>query len=122
MLNDLPPELLDNIIYNINTTEDILNIRLINRNFYNLLREIPIYKYDKLIYNIIFNANNIKKYHNNELMKEIVFKSYGGVKIYDYHNYTNVYFFSTPKKRTYQKKYLVNPKLINSNYIGCNLN
>ena len=49
-------------------------------------------------------------------MKEIVFKSYGGVKIYDYDNYTNIYFFSTPTKRTYQKKYLVNPK-----YVGCNI-
>ena len=116
MLNNLPIELLDNIIYNINTTEDILNIRLINRIFYNLLKEVPIYKYDKLIYNIIFNANNIKKYHNDELMKEIVFKSYGGVKIYDNHNYTNINFFSTPTKRTYQKKYLVNPK-----YVGCNI-
>ena len=116
MLNDLPIELLYNIIYNINTTEDILNIRLINRNFNYLLKEVPIYKYNQLIYNIIFNANNIKKYHNDELMKEIVFKSYGGVKIYDNHNYTNIYFFSTPTKRTYQKKYLVNPK-----YVGCNI-
>ena len=79
MLNNLPIELLDNIIYNINTTEDILNIRLVNKNFYNLLREIPIYKYDKLIYNIIFNSNNIKKYHNDELMKEIVFKSFSDI-------------------------------------------
>ena len=117
MLNDLPIELLDHIIYNINTTEDILNIRLVNKIFYNLLKEIHIYKYDQLIYNIIFSDNNIKKYYNNELMKEIVFKSYGGVKIYNYQNYTNVYFFSTPTKRTYEKKYLVNPK-----YVGCNLN
>jgi len=121
MLNDLPTELLDNIIYNINTTEDILNIRLVNKNLYNLLREIPIYKYEQLIYNIIFNANNIKKYHNDELMKEIVFIPYGGVQVYDYHNYTNVYFFSTPKKRTYQKNRLINPKLIHPNYVGCNI-
>ena len=48
MLNDLPVELLDNIINNINTTEDILNVRLLNKKSYNLLKEVPIYKYEQL--------------------------------------------------------------------------
>ena len=116
MLNDLPIELLDNIINSINTTEAILNVRLLNKKSYNLLKKVPIYKYEQLIYKIIFNENNIFKYRDDELIKKIEFIPYGGVKIYDYHNYTNVYFFSTPTKRTYQKKYLVNPK-----YVGCNI-
>ena len=48
MLNDLPVELLDNIINNINTTEDILNVRLLNKKSYDLLKEVPIYKYEQL--------------------------------------------------------------------------
>jgi len=116
MLNDLPVELLDNIINNINTTEDILNVRLLNKKSYNLLKKVPIYKYDQLIYKIIFNENNIFKYRDDELIKKIEFIPYGGVKIYDYVNYTNTYFFSTPKQRNYNKKALINPK-----QIGCNI-
>ena len=116
MLNDLPSELLDNIINNINTTESILNVRLLNKKSYNLLKEVPIYKYGQLIYKIVFNENIIFKYRDDELIKKIEFIPYGGVKIYDYVNYTNIYFFSTPKQRNYNKKALINPKKI-----GCNI-
>ena len=49
MLNDLPNELLIILSNSINTTESILNVRWLNKKSYNLLKEVPIYKYDQLI-------------------------------------------------------------------------
>ena len=116
MFNELPNEIINIIINYINKTEDIFHIRLTDKNFYELLKEIPIYKFEQLIYKIIFKNNIIEKYCNDILVKEIKFKPYGGVNIHDYDNYTDIYFFSTPKKKTYQTV-----KPINHKYIGCNL-
>ena len=119
MINNLPEELINIIIYHIKVNNDILNLRLVNRYFNRLLNEIPVYKNNLLIYKIILKNNNIKKYDDDDkLIKEIKFKSYGGTTIIDHNNYTNTYYFSTPRKRIYEKK----PSLqYNHKYIGCNI-
>ena len=118
MINILPDEIINEIIKHIKINNDILNLRLINNTFHNLLKEIPVYKKNILIYKIILKNNNIKKYvsDNNQLVKEITFKPYGGTKIIDHSNYTNTYYFSTPKKRIYVRKPLLQD---NRKFIGC---
>ena len=120
MIKSLPDELIEEIIKNIKINNDILNLRLVNRYFNRILKEIPVYKNNILIYKIILKNNNIKKYNNvtNILVKEIKFKPYGGTKIIDHDNYTHTYYFSTPRKRIYVKK----PSLqYNHKYIGCSI-
>jgi len=118
MINILPDEIINEIIKYIKINNDILNLRLVNRYFNKVLKEIPVYKNNILIYIIILKNNNIKKYDsdNDQLVKEITFKPYGGTKIIDHSNYTNTYYFSTPKKRIYVRKPLLQD---NRKFIGC---
>ena len=118
MLNDLPEELLEIIIKNLNNNKDIYNIRLTNKLCYNLLKDIPYYRNNIHIYDIKFKENNIYWYniitHNND--KIIIFKPYGGVYIYNYNHNMKNYIFNTRKIQTYKTEF-INKNQINNRCI-----
>ena len=119
MLNNLPEELLEIIIKNLNNNKDIYNIRLTNKLCYNLLKDIPYYRNNIHIYDIKFKENNIKWYKlkSNVIDKQVIFKSYGGVYIDDYSINRKNYLFNTPSRKIYNTEYIkknkVHPCILN---------
>lgn len=71
----------------LNSTNDILNLRLVCKNFYFIFeKKIPFYFNKKRIGNIFLKENIIWMTMEKKKIKEIIFKKYGVIetKIYDY--------------------------------------
>ena len=83
---DLPIDLIKLIFNYIKNTNDIFNLRLTNKKFYNIYKSFPIYINNLPIYVIYFNNNNIiwYEYYSEKKIKEIIFEPYGGIKIKNY--------------------------------------
>jgi hypothetical protein len=81
-MDNLPFEILDKIFENIKNTTDILNIRIVCKKFYQCYsNKIPFYKNNNLIGNIFLENNIYWKSLEDKLIKEIIFKKYGLIKI-----------------------------------------
>ena len=102
MLNSFPEELHELIIKHLNDNNDIYNLRLVNKNFYKLLKVIPYYRNNIHIYDIKFKENNIRwhKLDSVDYDKQIKFLPYGGTYIED--RKLKKYLFTTPNKKIYR--------------------
>jgi len=80
---DLPIDLIKIILDYLKTSKDILNLRLTNKSFYTIYKNIPIFRNNIKIYEIVLKENNITWYKSNSniKVKEIIFKPYGGIEI-----------------------------------------
>lgn len=100
LLINLPIDLINLILNYIKNIDDIYNLRLTNKKFYNIYKSFPIYENELPIYLIYFNNNNIiwYQYNSEKKVKEIIFEPYGGIKVKDYRsNNTNIdYKFNLP--------------------------
>ena len=67
MLNSFPEELFEFIIKHLNDNNDIYNLRLVNKNFYKLLKVVPFYRNKIHIYDIKFKPNNIRWHKLNSV-------------------------------------------------------
>lgn len=104
MLNSFPEELFKFIIKHMDDNNDIYNLRLVNKNFYKLLKVVPFYRNKIHIYDIKFKPNNIR-WHKLECVdyhKQIKFLPYGGTYIEDKGKKQKKYLFHTPKKNIYR--------------------
>ena len=104
MLNSFPEELFEFIIKHLNDNNDIYNLRLVNKNFYKLLKVVPFYRNKIHIYDIKFKPNNIRwhKLNSIEYDKQIKFLPYGGTYIEDKDRKQKKYLFNTPNKNIYR--------------------
>ena len=135
---NLPEELIIEIINNINNTEDIFNLRLINKQFYKIIKTIPIYKLNNHVYDVTLKGNIINWYNlkTKKNDKEIIFKPYGGIEIKNYNIENNCdYKFNLPysfykikKDQSFKRKYIYDIKnnkytteVIPLRFIGCNI-
>ena len=136
MNNTLPKDIWELILQFIIDNQTIFNLRIVNKLFNNLLTPCPVY-YNNLLYQINYNKDIIiwTNVLNKTIYKEIIFGSYGNVKINVQDSIINpIYKLEPPnniikieKHNQYYKKKKYN--LINqttqtsilSNYYGCTI-
>ena len=118
-MNLLSDDLLELIFYHFTDKNDIYNLRLTNKKYYQLLKSIPIYHYNLKLYEIKITPQNISWYHcySHKKIKEIFFKPFGGIVVKNYEfnnivNNNNDYHFNLPYNFT---KILRDNKFIRKN-------
>lgn len=115
-MNLLSDDLLELIFNYFTDKNDIYNLRLTTKKNYQLLKSIPIFKYNLKLYEIKINPKNISWYHCNSTkkIKEIIFKPFGGIEVKNYEfnniiNNNNDYNFNLPynfNKITRENKFI----------------
>ena len=137
-MNNLPLELIEYILFNINDSKTYLNSRLVCRRWLNILKEVKLYE-NYILKNIVtFNDSEII-YYNNKRIKigEIIFSKYGYYKYIEYDKNSNInitiyskplklekntstpYMYETIKYDIYKNKQSMNT--INTSMYRCNL-
>ena len=106
ILLDLPFELIEEILGYINDTKTYLNCRHTCKVFNIILKDGKIFSNKELKYNLKFLENRINFYNiNNELVREIIFKSYGDIETINriYSDFDS-YYLKMPYKLNIVKK------------------
>ena len=134
MNNTLPKEIWELILQSVKDNKTLLNLRIVNKLFNNLLTPCPAYC-NNILYQINYNKNIIiwTNVLNKTIYKEIIFGSYGNVKINVCNSIINpIYKLEPPnniikiekhnqyyKKNNYNLRNQTTQTSILSNYYGC---